>query len=176
MENFKLKVRFQKVSKYCLYLFLFTSFFSSHSIAETYNVAGVWEGAYQANSKDVKFISVRRPDGFFFTRSNYYEGGVVTGWVENYGLWGQTNGGYWTTIFLVETEDNSQFFSKCKFPKPVYTIKSNKGGKLTYVSNLDNQEFTATKKINVDNSAAKMKLSVDKAKLRIEILKSRCKE
>ncbi|WP_286233089.1 hypothetical protein [Thalassotalea sediminis] len=176
MDNFKLSIRLQKFSKYSLYLFLFTPFFSTHSIAKTYSVAGVWEGAYHANSKDVRFVSVRSPDGFFFTRSDYYEEGVVTHWVENYGLWGQTSGEYWTTIFLVETKDNSRFFSKCKFPKPVYTIKSNKEGKLAYVSKFDNQAFIATKKIDVDSTLAKMKLSIEEAKHRIDVLKNRCKE
>lgn len=69
-------------------------------------MAGTWFGEFTAgpSATTQRFITTRRADGTFTLEARIYEGGKVVAEARNAGLWGISNGMY----FTVTTEVNGQ--------------------------------------------------------------------
>lgn len=114
-----------------------------HSTAEKV-VLGTWYGEFSPgpNLPLQRFINVRNADGTFAVRARMYEGGKVVAEVRNSGLWGVSNGMYFTIV----TEVNGTP-SDPKRPEAVnaYLVKSLGADRFEYVHVASGGQFVVTR-------------------------------
>ena len=114
-----------------------------HSTAEKV-MLGTWYGEFAPGPKLPlqRFINVRNADGTFVVRARMYEGGKVVAEVRNAGLWGISNGMYFTVITEVDGRPSDP-----KRPEAVnaYLVKSLDADRFAYVHVASGGQFVVTR-------------------------------
>ena len=122
-----------------------------HSAGET-RLVGTWMGEFSPNASSPvqRFITTRRADGTFDLQARMYQDGKMIGEARNNGMWGVSNGMY----FTVTTQVNGKP-SDPKRPEAVnaYLVKSLEADRFSYVHVASGGEFTVTR---VDPASARL--------------------
>jgi len=122
-----------------------------HSTGET-RLVGTWYGEFSPNASSPvqRFITTRRVDGTFDLQARMYQDNKMVGEARNNGMWGLSNGMY----FTVTTEVNGKP-SDPKRPEAVnaYLVKSLEADRFSYVHVASGGQFTVTR---VDPASARL--------------------
>lgn len=111
--------------------------FSSAVNSNAIDMSGIWTGKTVEGEIIRKVYSVRSIDGVYASRHEYYADGKMTRWIQNYGLWGQTDKTYWTEILVFASEQSFRSIHNCDAPKFTYQLNSQEDNKVTYTSDRD---------------------------------------
>jgi hypothetical protein len=115
-------------------------------------LVGTWYGEFlpELNAPLQRFITVRKADGTFTLHARMYQNDKLIGEAKNNGLWGISNGIY----FTVTTEVNG-VRSDPKLPQAInaYLVKSVKPDRFEYVHFATGRDFVVTR---VDPAKARL--------------------
>jgi hypothetical protein len=137
----------------CVALLIFAPHVAAQdrSVAEE-RMAGTWYGEFSAGgpAPSQRFLTTRRADGTFTLQARMYEGGKVVAEARNGGMWGISNGMY----FTVTTEINGAP-SDAKRPDAInaYLVKSVDADRFEYVHVATGNRFVVTR---VDPARARL--------------------
>lgn len=116
---------------------------AAHSTDEQ-ALVGTWYGEFlpEVNAPLQRFITVRKADGTFTLHARMYQNDKLIGEARNNGLWGISNGIY----FTVTTEVNG-VRSDPKLPQAInaYLVKSVKADRFEYVHFATGRDFVVTR-------------------------------
>ncbi|HTH77777.1 MAG TPA: hypothetical protein VL593_02280 [Ramlibacter sp.] len=116
---------------------------AAHS-PEEQAMVGTWYGEFlpEVNAPLQRFITVRKADGTFTLHARMYQNDKLIGEARNSGLWGISNGIY----FTVTTEVNG-VRSDPKLPQAInaYLVKSLKPDRFEYVHFATGRDFVVTR-------------------------------
>ena len=114
-----------------------------HSVDEQ-RMVGTWYGEFapQPNAPVQRFITIRKADGTFTLQARIYEGGKMAAEARNAGLWGISNGMY----FTVTTQVNGKR-SDPKLPEAInaYLVQSIDANRFEYVHFASGRKFVVTR-------------------------------
>jgi hypothetical protein len=132
---------------------LFSFVFTAPALAQSAQAAhspdeqamvGTWYGEFlpEVNAPLQRFITVRKADGTFTLHARMYQNDKLIGEARNSGLWGISNGIY----FTVTTEVNG-VRSDPKLPQAInaYLVKSVKADRFEYVHFATGRDFVVTR-------------------------------
>jgi hypothetical protein len=120
-----------------------TALAQEQSMAEQ-RMVGTWYGEFapSASSPAQRFITVRRADGTFTLQARMYQDGKKVAEARNSGMWGISNGMY----FTVTTEVNGKP-SDAKRPEAInaYLVKVLDANRFEYMHVASGSQFTVTR-------------------------------
>lgn len=115
--------------------------FSIVVYANEIDMSGLWTGETMEGDMTRKVYSVRTTDGVYASRHEYYVDGKMTRWIQNYGLWGQTDKTYWTEILVFASEQNFRVLHNCDAPKFTYQLNTRDRNTVSYTSDRDQVDY-----------------------------------
>ena len=119
-----------------------TLLFSCQSYSNDLDMTGIWIGENITSTEHRKIYTVRSEDGYYFSRHEYYQDGVMKRWLHNYGVWGQRENKLWTDFVVYASATSIKSLPDCNPPKFNYIIQSVNQNKATYVAERDSVEYT----------------------------------
>lgn len=115
-------------------------------------MTGTWQGEFSpsAQAPVQRFITVRRDDGTFSVHARMYQGGRMVAEVRNAGLWGISNGMYFTV-----TTDVNGVKSDPKSPEATsaYLVQALEADRFDYVHVASGSRFVVRR---IDPAAARL--------------------
>ena len=115
-------------------------------------MVGTWYGEFapEANAPLQRFLTTRKDDGTFTLQARVYQGNKLVAEARNAGLWGVSNGMY----FTVTTEVNGTR-SDPKVPEAInaYLVQSMQADRFEYVHFATGRRFVVTR---VDGATARL--------------------
>ncbi|WP_206486537.1 hypothetical protein [Thalassotalea sp. G2M2-11] len=112
------------------------------SLSSDLDMAGIWIGEHITATEHRKIYTVRTEDGYYFSRHEYYQDGVMKRWIHNYGVWGQTEEKLWTDFVVYASATSVKSLPDCNPPRFSYIVQSIYQNKATYVAERDGVEYT----------------------------------
>ena len=115
--------------------------FSCLSFSNELDMAGIWIGESITATEHRKIYTVRTKDGYYFSRHEYFQDGVMKKWLHNYGVWGQTEDKFWTDFVVYASDTSVKSLPDCNPPNYSYIVQSIYQNKATYVAERDGVEY-----------------------------------
>ncbi|MDG1751194.1 MAG: hypothetical protein P8I03_05970 [Thalassotalea sp.] len=106
------------------------------------DMTGVWIGENITDNEHRKIYTHRSKEGYYFSRHEYYNEGVMVKWLHNYGLWGQNENKFWTEFIVYASDKSVKSLHDCNPPKFSYFIQSIYQNNAVYVTENDGVEYT----------------------------------
>jgi len=112
------------------------------SFSNDLDMAGIWIGENITATEHRKIYTVRAEDGYYFSRHEYYQDGVMKRWLHNYGVWEQTKEKFWIDFVVYASATSVKNLPDCNPPRFSYIVQSIYQNKVTYVAERDGVEYS----------------------------------